>query len=75
MEAKETNYDLPNYSFLVDRQFFNFYSFNHTVCLLIFGYYDEKGKFCYIYHLLIDNYFMRAFTDYFIAVDYVSKLA
>jgi hypothetical protein len=75
MKAKEAFPDLPNYSFLVDRQFFHFDDYCHSVCLLSFGYYDEKDKFCYMYHLLVDDIFIRAFTDYYMAVDYLRKFA
>ena len=75
MKAKETLSELPNYSFLIDRKYFNFDDFYHSVCLLSFGYYNENDELCYIYHLLIDNIFTRSFADYYAAVDYVSKLA
>lgn len=73
MEAKKTLSELPNHSFLVDKKYFNFEDFNHSVLLLTFGYYNENGKLCYIYHLLLDNIFTRVFTDYFIALDYLSQ--
>lgn len=75
MKAKETLSELPNYSFLMDKKYFHLEDFNHSVLLLTFGYYNENGKLGYIYHLLMDNLFVRAFTDYSMAVDYVSKLA
>lgn len=75
MTIKQLQCYLPNCSFLIDRQYFHFDDFNHSVCLLTFGYYDEKGKLCYIYHLLIDGVFNRAFTGYFIAMDYIQKFA
>lgn len=73
MEAKETHSVLPNCSFLIDRQYFHFDDFCHSVCLLTFGYYDESGKLCYIYHLLIDGFFTRVFTDYLMAMSYFKK--
>lgn len=75
MEAKETHYDLPNYSFLIDKQSFYIEDYYHSVSLLSFGYYDKNGKFNYIYHLLIDDMFNRVFTDYFTAFIYISKLS
>lgn len=75
MEAKETNSVLPSSLFLIDRQYFHFDDFSQSVCLLTFGYYNEKWKLCYIYHLLIDGVFNRVFTDYFIAMSYLQKFA
>ena len=74
MEAKEIHSGLPSYSFLIDRQHFNFDGFCHSVCLLTFGYYDGSGKLCYTYHLLIDGVFTRAFTDYFEVMSYFKKI-
>jgi hypothetical protein len=75
MTAKKTLSELPNYSFLMDKKYFHIEDFNHSVLLLSFGYYNEKGELGYIYHLLMDNIFVRVFTDYYMAVDYISKLA
>lgn len=74
MKAKKSLSELPNSSFLVDKKYFHFYDFFHSVCLLTFAYYNANDTLCYIYHLLIDDCLVRVFTDYFIAVDYVSKL-
>lgn len=75
METKQLRHYLPKSSFLVDRQFFNFDDLCYSVCLLTFGYYNEKGKLCYIYHLLIDGIFTLAFSDYARVLDYLQKLA
>lgn len=75
MKAKQSLAELPNNSFLVERKFFHFNDFYHTVCLLSFGFYNENDELCYIYHLLLDNVLIRVFTNYYTAVDYVSKLA
>ena len=75
MEAKVTHYDLPNYSFLIDKQSFYVKDYFHSVALLSFGYYDESGKFNYIYHLLIDDMFARVFTVYLDALVFMSKLS
>ena len=75
MKAKATISDLPNYSFLIDKQSFYVKDYFHSVALLSFGYYDENGKFNYIYHLLIDDVFTRVFTVYLEALIFMSKLA
>lgn len=75
MKAKKDFFELPNSSFLFDKQYFHFDDFYHSVSLLTFCYYNDNGKLCYIYHVLIDNYFIRAFTSYNEASDYLSKLA
>lgn len=75
MEIKQLQHYLPKCSFLIERKYFHFDDFYLSACLLTFGHYDENGKFNYIYHLLIDDVFIRAFTDYFMALDFVSKLA
>jgi len=74
VKAKETISDLPTFSFLIDRQYFHFDNFYLSVCLLTFGYYDETDKLCYIYHLLIDDVFIRVFTDYFMALNHLRKI-
>ena len=74
MKAKEINSDLPKCSFLIERKYFHFDNFYLSACLLTFGYYNENGKFNYIYHLLIDDVFIRAFTDYFMALDHLRKV-
>jgi hypothetical protein len=75
MITKKTHHDLPDYSFLVDRQYFQFERFSHSVCLLTFGYYDESGKLCYIYHTLINGNFTRRFTNYAMVLDYLRNFA
>lgn len=75
MEAKKHLSESPNYSFLIDRKYFHFDDFNHSVCLMEFGYYNENGKLCCIYHLLIDGVFTRVFTDYLMAMSYLKKFA
>lgn len=75
MEAQKHLSESPNYSFLIDRKYFHFDDFNHSVCLLTFGCYDENGKLCYIYHLLVDEVFTRVFSDYFAVMVYLRKFA
>lgn len=75
MEAKKHLSESPNYSFLIDRKCFHFDDYNHSVCLLTFGYYNENGKLCYIYHLLVDEIFTRVFLNYLAAMDYLRKFA
>lgn len=75
MEAKDTRSVLPSNSFLVDRKYLYFDDFYYPVCLLTFGYYDEDGKLCYIYHLLVDGVFIWAFTDYLSVMSYFKKIA
>lgn len=74
MEAKENFPELPDHSFLLDRQFFRFDNLYYSVCLLTFVYYNANGKLCYIYHVLLDNVFVRAFTSYNAVNNYFSKL-
>lgn len=75
MEAKKHLSESPSYSFLIDRKYFHFDDFNHSVCLMEFGYYDGKGKLCYFYHFLVDGVVTRVFADYNRALDYLRKFA
>jgi hypothetical protein len=74
MEANETHSVLPTHSFLVDRQYFHFDDFCHSMCLLTFAAYDEDGKLCYIYHLLKDEVFTHVFASYFDVMIYLREL-
>jgi len=73
METREKLPQMPSSSFLIERHFFKFKDFNHTVSLMEFGYYDADSKLQYIYHLLIDDYFTRVFTSFECALNYLSK--
>ena len=75
MKAKQHLSELPNFSFLMERKYFHFEEFNHLVCLLTFGYYNVNGELVCVYHLLLDNIFVRSFTTYLSAVEHLSKLS
>lgn len=74
MEAKKHLSELPNGSFLIDRHYFHYDGFNHSVCLLTFGFYSDNVVLRYTYHLLLDDVLIQVFNNYFTAVDYVRKL-
>lgn len=73
MEAEKHSWDLPNNSFMVDRKFYDYENIIGSVSLLTFGYYDDKGKLSYIYHILSGDVFIRAFTNYRRALEDLRK--